>query len=54
VSADGFLTYSESTDPGNPHYSDFSMAYSSQQWYHFPFTTDEIAAEAESTVTLKQ
>ena len=54
VSADGFLSYSESTDPASPHYSDFSMAYSSQQWYHFPFTPDEIAAETESTVTLTQ
>jgi acyl-homoserine-lactone acylase len=54
VSADGFLSYSESTDPANPHYSDFSQAYEQQQWYHFPFTPDEIAADAKSTVTLTQ
>lgn len=54
VSADGFLSYSESTDPASKHYSDFSMAYMNQQWHHFPFTADEIAAAAESTVTLTQ
>ncbi len=54
VSADGFLSYSESTDPNSKHYSDFTTAYSNQQWYHFPFTADEIAADAKSTVTLTQ
>jgi acyl-homoserine-lactone acylase len=50
VHAEGFLTYSESTDPTNDHYADFTKAYSQQlpgePWYHFPFHASEIAAEA--------
>ena len=53
VHAEGFLTYSESTDPANPHFADFTEAYSKQRWYRFPFHPDEIAADEESRITLK-
>ena len=53
VHAEGFLTYSESTDPASPHYADFTQAYSQQRWYRFPFHPSEIAAEQESRITLR-
>jgi len=52
VHAEGFLTYSQSTDPANPHYKDFTQAYSQKQWYRFPFHDGEIAAAKESVVEL--
>ena len=41
----GFVSYSESTDPANPHFQDFTEAYSRKAWTHLPFTADEITAE---------
>ena len=52
VHAEGFLTYSQSTDPANPHYADFTQAYSQKQWYRFPFHAAEVAAAAQSTIEL--
>jgi len=53
VHAEGFLTYSQSTDPANPHYADFTEAYSERRWHRFPFHPDEIAAAQESQITLE-
>lgn len=44
VQAEGFITYSQSTDPANPHYFDFTQEYSAKRWHRFPFHADEIAA----------
>lgn len=52
VHAEGFLTYSQSTDPASPHFADFTRAYSQKRWHRFPFTADEIAAAKESEVQL--
>lgn len=52
VHAEGFLTYSESTDPANPHFSDFTQAYSQKRWHRFPFRDAEIAAARISTIAL--
>ncbi|MFI4980818.1 MAG: penicillin acylase family protein [Nevskiales bacterium] len=52
VHAEGFITYSESSDPANPHYSDYTQAYSQKQWYRFPFHDSEIQADKESETTL--
>jgi acyl-homoserine-lactone acylase len=52
VLAQGFLTYSESTDPANPHYADFTQAYSQKQWSQFPFHAADVQAAAESTIQL--
>ena len=43
--AKGFITYSESTDPANPHFQDFTEAYSRKEWTVLPFTPAQIAAE---------
>jgi len=53
VHAEGFLTYSQSTDPASPHYADFTEAYSQQLWHRFPFHPSEIAAAQESQITLE-
>jgi acyl-homoserine-lactone acylase len=45
VRAEGFVTYSQSTDPANPHFADFTREYSAKRWHRFPFTPDEIAAQ---------
>ncbi|WP_177189046.1 penicillin acylase family protein [Solimonas aquatica] len=54
VHAEGFITYSESTDPASPHYRDFTEAYSQQQWHRFPFTRDEIRAAQISSQNLSE
>ena len=46
VRAEGFVTYSQSTDPASPHYSDFTEAYSERAWHRFPFRRSEIEAKA--------
>ena len=53
VHAEGFLTYSQSTDPASPHFADFTEAYSQKRWHRFPFHPDEIAAAQESQITLE-
>jgi len=53
VHAEGFLTYSESTDPASPHYADFTEAYSQKRWHRFPFHPSEIAADQKSQTTLR-
>jgi len=48
--AEGFVTYSQSTDPANPHYKDQTQRYSAKNWVRFPFTEAEIAADPNLTV----
>ncbi len=43
--AEGFVTYSQSTDPANPHFRDQTQRYSNKQWIKFPFTEDEIESD---------
>lgn len=45
LNAEGFITYSQSTDPTSPHYSDWTQAYSNKQWVRLPFYAHEIAAD---------
>jgi acyl-homoserine-lactone acylase len=40
------LTYSQSTDPASPYYSDQTQLYSDKQWVDMPFCADDIAASA--------
>lgn len=44
VRAEGFVSYSQSTDPASPHFVDFTQAYSQQRWHRFPFKPEEIEA----------
>ncbi len=40
--AEGFVTYSQSTDPASPYYRDMTEAYSNKEWIRFPYTEEEI------------
>lgn len=54
VRAEGFVTYSQSTDPASPHYADFTREYSAQRWKRFPFTPEEIEADKISVIRLSE
>jgi len=41
------LTYSQSTDPASPHYSDLTELYSQQGWLDVPFSDAEIRSDPE-------
>ncbi len=41
--AEGFITYSQSTDPASPYFQDQTLAYSNKQWVPLRFTEQEIA-----------
>ncbi len=43
--AEGFLSYSQSTSPASPHFSDQTLRFSAKQWIRYPFTPEEIAAD---------
>ncbi|MEQ1439767.1 penicillin acylase family protein [Fontimonas sp. SYSU GA230001] len=45
VHAEGFVTYSQSTDPANPHFSDYTREYSAKRWHRLPFTAAQIDAD---------
>ncbi len=40
--AQGFVTYSQSTDPASPYFNDLTQAYSSKDWVTYPFTASQI------------
>ncbi len=50
--AEGFITYSQSTDPASPHYADFTAEYSAKRWKRFPFRPAEIEADRISRIRL--
>lgn len=45
------LTYSESSNPNSPHFSDQTKLYSEKGWNSLPFCGDDVAKAAESTST---
>lgn len=52
--ADAMLTYSLSTDPANPHFDDYTKAYSEKNWARLPYTDEQIeAAKLGETRTLR-
>ena len=53
--AEGFLTYSQSTNPASPHYADQTERFSNKDWIRLPFTEAAIKADAGySTVSLSE
>jgi len=49
------LTYSLSTDPANPHFDDYTKAYSQKNWARLPYTDAQIqAAKVGQTKVLRQ
>jgi acyl-homoserine-lactone acylase len=49
--AKAFLSYSESTDPASPHFSDQTKAFSAKAWRDIRFTEDDIAADPALVTT---
>ncbi|HVY09558.1 MAG TPA: penicillin acylase family protein [Mycobacteriales bacterium] len=45
------LTYSESSDPTNPHYADQTKMFSKKHWIHDEFCASAIAADNDKVVT---
>ena len=55
VNAQGFLSYSQSTDPASPHFADQTMRFMNKQWITFPFTEAQITSDpAYSTMTIQE
>jgi acyl-homoserine-lactone acylase len=52
--AEGFVTYSQSTDPASPHFADFTTEYSAKRWKRFPFRPAEIEADKISRTRLTE
>jgi len=51
---EGFITYSQSTDPASPHFFDFTQEYSAKRWHRFPFEEDEVTAATVETLLLRE
>jgi len=54
VEAYGFLTYSQSTDPASPFFSNLTQRYSDKDWYRWPFTEAEIENAKISELQLSE
>jgi acyl-homoserine-lactone acylase len=52
--AEGFITYSQSTDPASPWYKDMTEAYSAKQWIKFPYKDSDINADTLQTLHLSE
>jgi acyl-homoserine-lactone acylase len=52
--AEGFITYSESTDPASPHFFDYTKEYSAKRWHRFPFREAEVQAATVEALTLTE
>lgn len=52
--ADAMLTYSQSTDPANPHFDDYTKAYAAKEWLRLPFTPAEIAEQKIGSMVIAQ
>ena len=55
VNAQGFLSYSLSTNPASPNFSDQTMRFMNKQWISFPFTEAQITSDPSySTRTISE
>ena len=53
--AEAILSYSQSTDPASPHYSDQTYLYSNKQWHELPFSPQDIETHRQGeTLILKE
>jgi len=46
------LTYSQSTDPASPHYSDWTELFSGKGWNDMPYCAADVEADTVSEVTI--
>jgi acyl-homoserine-lactone acylase len=55
VNAQSFLSYSQSSNPASPHFSDMTTRFSAKQWITLPFTEAAITADpAYRTSTISE
>ena len=47
--AEGFVTYSQSTDPASPYFQNMTEAYSRKEWITWRFTEAQITADPNLT-----
>jgi acyl-homoserine-lactone acylase len=52
--AQGIVTYSQSTDPDSPHFSDMTEVFSNQEWVRFPYEKRDIKKEQIDHKSLKE
>ena len=50
VQAEAVLTYSQSSNPESPYFSDQTRLFSRSEWVKLPFTQPEIEADPTRTV----
>ena len=50
--ADGFVTYSQSTDPASPNFNNYTREYSMKNWKRLPFRPDEVQRDKISEIHL--
>ena len=50
----GVLTYSQSANPNSPHYADMTTLFSNKQMVNLPFSAQDVAAQATSTLNLTE
>ncbi|MBZ2190261.1 penicillin acylase family protein [Alcanivorax sp. JB21] len=54
VRAYTLMAPSQSTDPANPHYADYTQAYADGNWHRVPYTRAQIEAERISLKRLRE
>ncbi len=50
--AQAIVTYSQSTDPESPHFSDMTQVFSDQGWVTFPYQVRDIKKEQIGSISL--
>jgi acyl-homoserine-lactone acylase len=48
------VTYSQSTDPDSPHFSDMTQLFSNEGWVELPYQMDEIMADQQESLFLME
>lgn len=48
----GVMTFSQSTDPASPHYSDWTELYSNKGWHDMPYCSEDIQADKLSEMEI--
>lgn len=49
--AQGWLTFSQSIDPANPYYADWTERFSCKEWITFPYSDAQIQADPNYKLT---
>ena len=47
--AEGMLTYSQSSQPSNDHFSDLTKVYAAGKWAKLPYTQAQITADLQGS-----